>query len=149
VETVEIVENAKTAAMNTPTIGALSFVVMGQPAVKGSTISFPHRGRIVTKTDSKNGRAWARSVALIVKAIGVPIIPKGIGVIVDVVYEFQPPRRPSRPVPCVRPDVDKLARALLDALTGVAYEDDGQVVKLTVQKIYGAQTCARVKVAAQ
>jgi Holliday junction resolvase RusA-like endonuclease len=122
----------------------IEFVVPGPPAVKGSTLSFFDRGRIVTKTDSKNGRAWARSVAWIAKSAGVRVIPKGHGVIVSIVYEFQPPLVAKRSEPCVRPDVDKLARALLDALTGVAYEDDGQVVALTVRKTYGADTLTRI-----
>lgn len=35
-----------------------------------------------------------------------------------------------------RGDVDKLARAVLDALTGIAYEDDSQVCELLVTKRY-------------
>jgi Holliday junction resolvase RusA-like endonuclease len=36
-----------------------------------------------------------------------------------------------------RPDVDKLIRAVLDALTGVIFEDDKQIVRLTASKDYG------------
>jgi Holliday junction resolvase RusA-like endonuclease len=32
--------------------------------------------------------------------------------------------------------LDKLIRAVLDALTGIAYIDDGQVVEITASKIY-------------
>jgi crossover junction endodeoxyribonuclease RusA len=41
------------------------------------------------------------------------------------------PRRPT-----TRPDVDKLARAVLDALTGVVFTDDSQVVELVAIKRY-------------
>lgn len=41
---------------------------------------------------------------------------------------------PSRPP--VRPDLDKLARAVGDALTGVCYRDDAQVVNLCAAKYY-------------
>jgi Holliday junction resolvase RusA-like endonuclease len=123
----------------------IAFDVAGPPAVKGSTFSFlDRRGRLVTKQDSKNGKAWAANVAWCARQAGIAIIPKGIGVIVAVEYAFAPPRRRVRNCPCVRPDVDKLARALLDALTGVAYEDDGQVVALTVRKLYAAATVTRV-----
>jgi len=44
-----------------------------------------------------------------------------------------------RPAPTVAPDADKLARAVLDALTGVLYADDSQVVQLHVFKHYGGQ----------
>lgn len=36
-----------------------------------------------------------------------------------------------------RPDVDKLCRAILDALTGVVYHDDSQVISLSAVKQWG------------
>lgn len=41
---------------------------------------------------------------------------------------------PSRPP--VRPDLDKLARAVGDALTGICYHDDAQIVNLCAAKYY-------------
>ena len=35
-----------------------------------------------------------------------------------------------------KPDVDKLGRAILDALTGVVYHDDSQVFQLELMKVY-------------
>ncbi len=37
-----------------------------------------------------------------------------------------------------RPDADKLARAVLDALTGILYKDDSQVARLDIHKEYGS-----------
>lgn len=37
-----------------------------------------------------------------------------------------------------RPDVDNLAKAVLDALTGVLWKDDGQVQRLAVTKVVAA-----------
>ena len=123
----------------------IAFIVPGPPACKGSVVSFrAPSGRIVTKTDSKNGKSWARAVAWSALSAGIAPLPKGVGVSVSVEYQFTAPIRGERGTPCVRPDVDKLARALLDALTGIAYEDDGQVVSLTVRKLYGADTITRV-----
>lgn len=48
--------------------------------------------------------------------------------------------------PTSTPDVDKLARAVLDALTGVLYRDDSQVVQLMASKVYGRDPGARVEV---
>ena len=36
--------------------------------------------------------------------------------------------------PTSRPDLDKLAGAVLDALNGIAYHDDSQVTELLLQK---------------
>ena len=41
-------------------------------------------------------------------------------------------------------DVDNIAKSILDALNGFAYEDDCQVVRLTVSKEYGADARAEV-----
>jgi len=53
---------------------------------------------------------------------------------------FYMPRPKSCPktrlYPEVRPDVDKLERCVLDALTGVLYADDGQVTDLQSRKRY-------------
>jgi len=39
--------------------------------------------------------------------------------------------------PTVKPDTDNIAKAVLDALNNIAYDDDSQVVMLTVRKRYG------------
>ena len=39
--------------------------------------------------------------------------------------------------PTTKPDCDNVAKAVLDALNGVAYYDDNQVVCLSVNKYYG------------
>lgn len=49
------------------------------------------------------------------------------------------PRRVLEEPDTVRPDVDNVAKAVLDALNGVAYADDAQVVSLCVLK------CARAR----
>lgn len=127
------------------------FEVPGPFGVKGSTFAFPDRrsGKIRTKTDSKYGRAFAVAVKVAARAARVPLIPKGTGVVVSAVYEFPRPtgKDRARRHPCVRPDADKLIRALLDALSGTAYADDGQVVSLSVRKTYGRSLVARVMVA--
>ena len=38
--------------------------------------------------------------------------------------------------PTVKPDTDNIAKSILDALNGIAYKDDKQVVTLSVKKRY-------------
>jgi len=45
------------------------------------------------------------------------------------------------------PDLDKLARALGDALKGIVLRDDSQIAWLNIWKVYGEPACARVEVA--
>ena len=47
------------------------------------------------------------------------------------------PKTVKRKEPFVRPDLDKLIRAVLDGLTDVAYLDDQQVTRITATKTYG------------
>ena len=44
-----------------------------------------------------------------------------------------------------KPDVDNLAKSVLDALEGIIYVNDAQVISLQVTKDYGAPLC-RVQV---
>jgi len=59
----------------------------------------------------------------------------------EVVIEIE--RTPQSPVH----DVDNVAKAILDALTGVVFHDDSQVERLHVEKVMGER--ARVKVRAR
>lgn len=43
------------------------------------------------------------------------------------------------------PDIDKLLRAVFDALTGIVFRDDSQVADVTARKLYGSP-CARIVV---
>ena len=59
-------------------------------------------------------------------------------------YLARPKSAPKkRVVPAGRPDIDKLARAVLDGLTeGGAWLDDGQVVTLHASKVYATEDFA-------
>lgn len=40
-------------------------------------------------------------------------------------------------LPCVKPDLDNLEKAVMDALNGIAWRDDSQIVTKMAQKKYG------------
>lgn len=48
--------------------------------------------------------------------------------------------------PETKPDCDNIAKAVLDALNGLAYKDDSQVTELTVRKCYEKQGCVWVRI---
>ena len=48
--------------------------------------------------------------------------------------------------PETKPDCDNIAKAVLDALNGLAFKDDSQVTKLTVRKCYEKQGCVWVRI---
>ena len=48
--------------------------------------------------------------------------------------------------PIVKPDLDNVAKAILDALNGVIYKDDNQVVELHIKKLYSDNPRVIVKI---
>lgn len=134
--------------------------IHGTPAPKGSARAINRGGRAVLVPSSSNvnrnkQRAWVERV----KAAARRLDPIAGPVWVSLSFRLARPsghygRRgvlPSAPLwPSVKPDIDKLARCTLDALTGLAYEDDARIVSLSIGKSYaepGDEGCA-VKVGA-
>lgn len=105
------------------------FWVDGIPATKGSWKV--HRGKL--RPDNAKERPWANAVAWTAKAAGIEITDGPVYVLIECFYPR--PKKPTHPFPS-RNDVDKAARSCLDALTGIAWHDDQQVVDLRVTKAY-------------
>lgn len=128
---------------------SLRFLIFGVPAPKGSTRAFVVRkkgetgpGRAVVVPDNKGpARMWAGAVqeaasrALQEQRSGKPILGP---VRVRVTFHMPRPKSLSRHVleHTKRPDCDKLARNVGDALRNLAYEDDASVVEWQVRKCY-------------
>ena len=123
----------------------LEFWVMGVAAPKGSTKSFPiprANGTMGVATMNANPKTkeWQARVATEAQRA---VIEQNFQYIVKenevhVSAEFYLPRPKSRKNKgfFVKPDLDKLARALLDGLTKIVFEDDSQVTVLSVGKAY-------------
>lgn len=56
---------------------------------------------------------------------------------VTVVFFIKKPASVTRDYPTVKPDLDNLEKSLFDALNGIAYEDDSQIIELSASKKYG------------
>lgn len=46
----------------------------------------------------------------------------------------------------VKPDIDNIAKSILDALNGIAYKDDKQIIELKINKRYDTIDFTRVKI---
>ena len=46
--------------------------------------------------------------------------------------------------PITKPDLDNIAKLVLDALNGIVYKDDSQVVELSISKFYTVRDCCIV-----
>lgn len=131
----------------------IKFRVDGEPAQKGSMSAFPIMNKntgkpvlndkgipMINVTDnSKKTKPWQRQVALEAQKNRPEKLLEGPVVMVLKFY-FERPKSVSekkRPYPIVYPDLDKLIRAIGDALTGKIYSDDAQVVDIISRKRYG------------
>ena len=125
----------------------MTFTVFGIAATKGSTRAFVPKGwtrPIITNTN-RSAKSWE---ALVAHAAGEELLKFGRrGVVflgpMRLAVAFYYPRPKSLPrtkeTPHIKsPDCDKGARCVLDALSGVVYRDDAQVVQLEVTKQYAA-----------
>lgn len=76
--------------------------------------------------------------------------PDDVPLIVAIFVHIEPPQSASNikktrmlnqvEYPLKKPDVDNIAKIILDALNGIAYRDDKQVVTLLVKKSYAGES---------
>ncbi len=114
------------------------FRVYGRPQQRGSKRAMPLKnGKTIMVDANKNSRAWMDAVAAEAAAAwdGRDLLQGPVAI--SVTFEFKRPKahlrkngdvKPAAPeLFTSSPDLDKLLRALGDALTGVVYADDRQV----------------------
>lgn len=135
----------------------IKFTVYGKPEPQGSTRAFIPKGwvrPIITSTNKalKPYRQEVSRTALeACQAIAsVLLFAKHEPAELSVRFYFsRPPSIPKkRSAHVVKPDLDKLVRAVKDALKGIVYQDDSQVVKLDAKKEYGAPERTEITVRA-
>lgn len=94
-------------------------------------------GRRTMRT-ARRDRAWREHVALLARAAMAGRQPIDGPVRLEIDARWPSPRRtpPAWPWRPSVPDADNVTKAIADALNGVAYRDDAQVVDLRVTKQY-------------
>lgn len=133
----------------------IRFEIPGEPGAKGRPRFSTFGGRAVAYTDKKT-----RLYELLVKdaymtQIGNPDPIKG-EMKVEINAHFAIPKSTSKRKratmvagkikPTKKPDTDNIAKIMLDSLNGIAFEDDKQVVELTVTKHYSERPRVEVSV---
>lgn len=105
------------------------FRVAGVPATKGSLRPIRTReGKTRLIPQLKRSKPWQDAVAWAAKAAMQSREPYAGPVLVAARFIFARPKKTNLAVPA--PDLDKLLRAVFDAMTGIAYNDDRQVATL-------------------
>jgi Holliday junction resolvase RusA-like endonuclease len=132
--------------MHEMTTRALVFDVVGTPAPQGSKSFKGFRGGKPILVESCAGvKPWREAVvaaardAMLVEGWIMPIGPVTVGIEFFLTRPVSAPK--SRVFPDRRPDLDKLVRAVLDALTTAGvYEDDSRVVRVVASKRYAVES---------
>jgi Holliday junction resolvase RusA-like endonuclease len=145
----------------------VAFFVRGKPQPAGSKRAFPIRRKgggvgVAVTDDNPRTKGWQGEVgyagALAMEAIAMAVPWDGpLGLAVR--FTLRRPKghfgtgrnarmlKPSAaPWPTTKPDASKLVRAIEDALTGVVWTDDAQVVEQLATKRYGEPEGAHVEV---
>lgn len=117
--------------------------VAGDPVAQGSLNAIG--GRIFHVKSARLNR-WRKAIATAAAAEGIVAFAGPVSI--DLQFVLRRPKAhytrggavklSSSPLPVGRPDLDKLVRAVLDALTGTAYSDDAAVTELRARKTYVA-----------
>jgi crossover junction endodeoxyribonuclease RusA len=87
---------------------------------------------------------WRSAVAIAGKNAGCIPLPGSVRL--DLLFGMPKPRTVKRTFPSVAPDLDKLIRGVLDALTAIAYLDDGQVIDINAAKVYALTPFCEINV---
>jgi crossover junction endodeoxyribonuclease RusA len=138
----------------------LDFFVAGIPQPQGSKTVFLVRNRAgkvvgsnVTDDNDKVLRPWRRRVQIRAHNAmkGRPPMDGAITVVLGFTLH-RPVNTPKSRTPHAikKPDLDKLVRACFDAMSGVCYHDDSQVVELVTYKKIAElhqETGARIQLA--
>jgi Holliday junction resolvase RusA-like endonuclease len=111
----------------------IEFIVEGLPQSKGSWRAIPGMGRLIPDNPKEGAWAalvgWHAKMAMMRTPTRAPTMITGFAA---VALEFTLPPKKGRKN---QRDIDKLVRSVLDALTGIVYVDDEQVVRLEASKI--------------
>ena len=140
----------------------LNLTVYGRPQPAGSKRAFVNRstGKVSVVDASKGSRPWKQEVtATALEAWGPHAIAEQGPVVLDLRFFLARPKghyrtgknahllKASAPeYPTGKPDTLKLTRAVEDALTGLAYKDDAQVVHQVASKHYGSPERCEIRV---
>lgn len=126
---------------------SISFTVHGKAVAKGSMRAFQPKGmtRPVLTSTAKGLKAWESDIRGELQSamkLNHPDIVRALfdaPIAVGLKFHMPKPKKPkNKHYPTTKPDIDKLARAAVDALSSVIFRDDAQVVALQVRKVFAA-----------
>jgi Holliday junction resolvase RusA-like endonuclease len=119
------------------TLLRINFTVFGQAVPQGRPRAY-RRGRFLGFYDPARSRAWKQDVRRQALAFRpARPVPGPLALEVRFIL-YRPKSLPKRLVQHIKkPDLDNFVKAVKDALKGLVYRDDSQIVRLAASKAYG------------
>lgn len=129
---------------------SVTFHVPGKPQGKAraKTVRNKHTGNTMSYTPEKDLLYENYIKNQFLNACGGMFLEQGKPVTLRIVARFSPPKSTSKKraalmlegkeLPLKKPDVDNIVKVVADALNGVAYHDDTQIVLVAAKKAYSA-----------
>lgn len=131
------------------------FYVEGNPIGKGRPRFRRTKNFVQTYTDSKTA-AWEEKIKTAAKQAMGETPPLETPVSVYAYFGMAVPASYSKKrtsaclkgleAPTKRPDLDNMAKAVLDAMNGVVFQDDCQIINLHLKKVYSIEIGVNVLV---
>ena len=130
----------------------IHFTVKGAPVAKARPRMNRSTGIVYTPKKTQDAERVIKAAFL--AKVEEHNIPTKNPVEVKITYFYEPPKSYSKAKrealmwtgKTTKPDLDNLTKTVLDALNGVAWEDDAQVVKLSANKTYAQSTYTHVTI---
>ncbi|MBU0906726.1 MAG: RusA family crossover junction endodeoxyribonuclease [Nanoarchaeota archaeon] len=132
----------------------INFTVYGNPVAQGRPRFFVRKtksGKSFTGAyDPENSKSWKETV----KWQAIEYMKKGNISLLEgplnmtlFFYLSRPKTLPKKVLHHIkRPDIDNLGKAIKDALRGITYRDDSQIVRLVMTKVYNEQPMVMISI---
>lgn len=132
----------------------IEFTIPGKPVGQGRP-RFSRHGRFVQTYDPPKSRQYKAKAIQYEQTIysGQPL-ESDLKVTVRAYFEVPKSYTKKRRTACLanvekpskKPDIDNIVKGIMDAMNGIIYSDDKQVVRLEAFKEYAEEPCVKVTV---
>ncbi len=132
----------------------VDFTVPGEPVAKGRARAFIKRGKIAHYTPDKTVHYEDLVRMFASRAMGsMPLMTQAVWLTVDAYFPIPRswPKQKQQDAELMkmrhlkRPDLDNCVKAVEDALNGVVWVDDSQVIQIRASKHYSRTPCVHIR----
>ena len=126
-----------------------------EPVAKGRP-RFTRNGRTYTPQKTRDYERRVRGAFLEANKETMPVYPRDVALEVEAVFAKSVPKSYTKKIrelclsgkmqPTVKADLDNYLKAVLDAINGLAFEDDAQIVRIKSEKIYAEEPYVEIKI---